>query len=81
MRYVVIPIYDDSELPKVLDVVGTDVHILSDIDDLTGLVEACLPSTTSVDEQLVLAINKELAKATARACAERARVSWGSTHT
>lgn len=77
MRYVVVPIYDDAELVDVLDAVGSDVHILSDIDDLAGLVEACLPSTSSVDEQLVLAINQELALATAQACAERARASWG----
>jgi len=73
MRYVVIPIYDDADLVDVLDRVGTtDVHVLSDIDDLASLVEACLPSTASVDEMLVLEINREIAMATASACAERA---------
>jgi hypothetical protein len=77
MRFVVVPIYDDAELFDVLDQLDTDVHVLSDIDDLAGLVETCLPSTQSVDEMLALAVYQEIARATAEACATRAVDRWG----
>jgi len=78
MRYLLIPAYDDQQLGELVLALPTDdFHVLSDSDDIAGVLSAVLPSTTSVDEQLVLAINQELAHATALECAVRARDKWG----
>lgn len=78
MRYIVVPAYDDDQLARLVLALPTDdFHVLSDTDDIGEVLAACMPSTTSIDEQLVLAINQELAMATALACAERAKAQWG----
>ena len=78
MKYVLVPVYTDDDLIDVMSSLPEqDYHVLSDSDDIEGVLHACLPTTISFDEQLVLNINRELAKATARACADRATAKWG----
>lgn len=78
MKYILVPAYTDDQLGHLIMSLPTDdFHVLSDTDDIGEVLQAVMPSTTSVDEQLVLAINQELAMAAAEACRDAAVAKWG----
>lgn len=82
MNYVIVPVYSDDDM-VMLDIIDqlegiglSDVHIATDAE--RPALEACLPTTITLDEQLVFELNQSIAMATAVACAERAQEKWGT---